>query len=304
MFFRRRHIFIFAESSGEAMRVRMRSWPIYLFFGLLFLMVVLLFFLWRTKLKYDETERLLVQTVDLGVAQQDRLMDMTFQFKELGKRYSRIHDFNVKLGVMFSQDPEQPFYQGYEDPTRDEEFYDEHPDLYAPKNLTRDMFMLIKQMEEGMGLSEITQQKLRYIITFKKNDVQVIQLIPALWPVHGKITSPFGWRRHPVGGYSSFHPAMDISTQSGTPIRAPAPGEVIEIGYDGAYGNKIVIRHDAKFTTLYAHLSRYNVKLKQYVKRGEVIGFVGSTGRSTGPHLHYEVLVHDTPVNPKNYMLY
>ncbi|MGH9343490.1 MAG: M23 family metallopeptidase [Terriglobia bacterium] len=127
--------------------------------------------------------------------------------------------------------------------------------------------------------------------------------IPAIWPVEGEITAGFGERVDPFSGEEAFHPGVDIAAPSGTPVHAAADGIVIEAGReDAGYGNEIVIDHGYGIATRYGHLRRIFVVEGQEVRQGQVIGAVGMTGRATGPHLHYEVLVHETPVNPSKYL--
>lgn len=121
---------------------------------------------------------------------------------------------------------------------------------------------------------------------------------PSIWPIAGWISSAFGNRRDPFTGGRDFHPGLDISADHGQAIIAPADGEVIGAAYTGNYGNLVVIDHGFGITTRYGHLSRYGVRPGQQVARGQTIGYVGSTGRSTSPHLHYEVLVNGQLTNP------
>jgi murein DD-endopeptidase MepM/ murein hydrolase activator NlpD len=121
---------------------------------------------------------------------------------------------------------------------------------------------------------------------------------PSIWPIAGWLSSGFGNRRDPFTGGGDFHPGLDISADQGQAVVAPADGEVTTAAYNGNYGNLIVIDHGFGITTRYAHLSRYAVLPGQKVQRGETIGYVGSTGRSTSPHLHYEVLVNGQLTNP------
>ena len=121
---------------------------------------------------------------------------------------------------------------------------------------------------------------------------------PSIWPVAGWLTSAFGNRRDPFTGGSDFHPGLDISANYGEPVLAPATGTVAGCGRNGNYGNLVVIDHGYGIVTKYGHLSRFAVMNGQQVNRGDVIGFVGSTGRSTSPHLHYEIWVNGKLTNP------
>ena len=120
-----------------------------------------------------------------------------------------------------------------------------------------------------------------------------------LWPVSGKITSPFGERSNPLGAGGDFHPGLDIAADTGTPIAAAAAGRVIAAGPDGGYGNLIVLDNGNGVTTRYGHCSQIFARVGENVTAGQAIGAVGSTGRSTGPHLHFEVRVDDKPVDPQ-----
>jgi murein DD-endopeptidase MepM/ murein hydrolase activator NlpD len=125
---------------------------------------------------------------------------------------------------------------------------------------------------------------------------------PSLWPVQGVVTSSFGQRLDPFNGEGAFHKGIDIATASGTPVRATADGTVIIAAMANGYGREVRIDHGHGIETVYGHMSGFAVITGEEVKRGEVIGYVGSSGRSTGPHLHYEVLIHDNPVNPHKYL--
>lgn len=126
--------------------------------------------------------------------------------------------------------------------------------------------------------------------------------VPSLWPVMGRITSPFGERLDPFGGGGEFHTGLDIASHYGDDIRAAGDGVVIFAGVRGGYGRVIIIDHGFGVTSWYAHLSGYAVQVGTQVKRGDVIGYEGDSGRATGPHLHFEVRIHNTPVNPWRYL--
>jgi len=126
---------------------------------------------------------------------------------------------------------------------------------------------------------------------------------PTLWPVHGTISSYFGWRGNPFGGRSSeWHSGVDIPARTGTPIRAAGGGTVVFSGWTNGYGNTIIIDHGGDITTLYAHNSLNLVAVGQDIARGDVIAYVGSTGRTTGAHVHFEVSINDVAVNPVPFM--
>jgi murein DD-endopeptidase MepM/ murein hydrolase activator NlpD len=126
---------------------------------------------------------------------------------------------------------------------------------------------------------------------------------PSIAPVpDGRVSSNFGYRESPFRGAKEFHSGLDISSHKGTPVKSTADGRVIYAGYYGDLGKEITIDHGFGIVTIYGHLSEIKVKLGQPVKRENIIGKVGNTGRSTGPHLHYEVRLNNNPINPKKYI--
>jgi len=127
-------------------------------------------------------------------------------------------------------------------------------------------------------------------------------IAPSLWPVVGEITGHFGERLDPFSGEGAFHAGMDIASHYGDAIRATADGVVAETDRRTGYGRLIVIDHGFGVTTWYGHLSGFNTQPGTHVKAGDIIGYEGQSGRSTGPHLHYEVRIYNTPVNPWRYL--
>lgn len=125
---------------------------------------------------------------------------------------------------------------------------------------------------------------------------------PSLWPIEGRVASGFGVREDPFNGEGAFHSGIDIDAPYGTPVRATGDGDVAEAGMANGYGREIVLDHGHDLSTVYGHLSAIAVLPGQHVTRGQVIGYVGQSGRATGPHLHYEVRVHNVPVNPHKYL--
>jgi len=124
--------------------------------------------------------------------------------------------------------------------------------------------------------------------------------LPTMWAHLGKINNEFGFRRNPFGGRNyEFHPGMDIDGERGDDVIAPANGTVVKAGWTGGYGNMIEIDHGNGLATRYGHLSKIDVQVGDTITRGQLLGLIGSTGRSTGPHLHYELRLNDKSINPR-----
>lgn len=128
----------------------------------------------------------------------------------------------------------------------------------------------------------------------------LVEATPSIWPTDGWLSAGYGYRNDPFTGERAFHPAIDISTRKGRPVYATASGRVISASPSGAYGNLVSIEHGFQLKTRYGHLSEFAVNVGDLVARGDVIGSVGSTGRATGAHVHYEVWVNGRAMNPKN----
>jgi murein DD-endopeptidase MepM/ murein hydrolase activator NlpD len=121
---------------------------------------------------------------------------------------------------------------------------------------------------------------------------------PSIWPLAGWLSSGFGARKDPFDGGPDFHPGLDIAADKGTPVRATADGTVESAAYNGAYGNAVLVNHGFGISTRFGHLSGFAVRSGQQVHRGDVVGYVGSTGRATSAHLHYEILLNGQQINP------
>lgn len=156
--------------------------------------------------------------------------------------------------------------------------------------------------DDTFGLLRALLESLESRLRLVRRDVDrrnaLAEATPSIWPAEGWLTSTMGARRDPITGGRAYHPGLDIAGDRGAPVYASAAGRVTHVGYQGAYGNLIVIDHGFGLETRYGHLSAFKVKAGQYVKRGDVIGLLGSTGRTTGTHLHYEVLANGRLLNP------
>jgi murein DD-endopeptidase MepM/ murein hydrolase activator NlpD len=156
--------------------------------------------------------------------------------------------------------------------------------------------------EDTFGVLKTMLKALENRLTYVRRDVERTEALsnatPSIWPAHGWLSGAFGGRADPFTGERGFHSGLDISLEKGSPIYATADATVEFASYSGAYGNLVVLQHGFGLSTRYGHLSKFNVKSGDKVKRGDVIGFAGSTGRSTASHLHYEILVNGQLLNP------
>jgi len=178
---------------------------------------------------------------------------------------------------------------------------EEIEDLYGEKKYLlsktkADKAALIKMEDE---LAEKEKELIRILESYRYGIPPSGKL---LWPSAGPFLSGFGYRIHPILGINRLHAGIDIGSPYGTAVKAAAGGKIIQAGYFGGYGYSIIIYHGGGYATWYAHLSGINVSLNQMVERGYVIGRVGSTGFSTGPHLHFEIRINGVPQNPMGYL--
>jgi len=159
---------------------------------------------------------------------------------------------------------------------------------------------------DEMGLATLTAKMGRLEEDLKEYEGVLRErgYTPTIWPVNGTLEGGFGGRRNPFGGPGwEFHSGQDIEAEMGAPVVSGASGRVVFVGWQNGYGQLVVVDHGGGLTTRYGHLSHIDVEAEQMVSRGQLLGKVGSTGRSTGPHLHYEVRINDQAVNPLPYLL-
>ncbi len=147
------------------------------------------------------------------------------------------------------------------------------------------------------------QNQLRAVEGHVERRAALANATPSIWPTYGWLSAAYGERADPFNGNEEFHTGLDISTEKGRPVYATAAAKVESAGWSGAYGNLIVLQHGFGMVTRYAHLSRFAVKAGDHVERGQIIGYVGATGRATGSHLHYELLVNGHLTNPLQLLL-
>jgi murein DD-endopeptidase MepM/ murein hydrolase activator NlpD len=167
----------------------------------------------------------------------------------------------------------------------------------------RDYGSLSVRFDRVLKETQLREQSLLELWQNLSDRISLLGATPSVRPVNGWVTSKFGYRRSPFSRSSRMHHGLDIAASFGTPVRAPAEGIVSYVGYEGGYGKLVSIDHGYGVVTRYGHNAQIHVKVGQKVKRGDKIASVGNTGRSTGPHLHYEVRVNGVPVDPSKYIL-
>jgi murein DD-endopeptidase MepM/ murein hydrolase activator NlpD len=159
-----------------------------------------------------------------------------------------------------------------------------------------------EEMDRLLGIVKEEGESIRSLERFLGRASRVLASLPSRWPVRGPVNSDFGQRRSPWAPNSEFHSGIDIGASIGTPVRAPAPGVVVFAGQHPEYGVTLILDHGNDTKSLYGHLSKLSVGMDQQVRRGDTVALTGNTGRSSGPHLHYEIQVKGQPVNPNSYI--
>jgi murein DD-endopeptidase MepM/ murein hydrolase activator NlpD len=236
--------------------------------------------------------------------QQNHIQQFVNDIKELKSELVALNQFEEKIRVIADiQDPDQP--EGFfgiggfipEDLAPTSAMVD---GVALDRPFLRRMHARIDQLETVAGQQEISFETL---LQYLENQKSILNCTPSICPTKGWISSSFGYRKNPFTGRREMHKGLDIANHKGTPIIAPAEGVVTYVGRKGLLGNMVEINHGHGFITRYGHISKALTQKGQKVKRGEEIAQIGTTGRSTGPHLHYEVRLNGIQVNPQKYIL-
>lgn len=237
------------------------------------------------------------------------LKEISLETKRLTESLNRVEVFKNKIKLLANiNDTERNLSIGPVESVKDESnltHINLLEDLASLSSNTRMMRLSILRSQAEMLTNEFesAERELDDLYKFFEERKEILRSTPAKWPCYGWITSTFGYRYDPFTGERTFHKGLDIATSIGTPVVAPADGRVVSTGFHSRMGNEIVIDHGLGIVSSYGHLNDIKVKVGDRVERGQIIGTVGNTGRSTGPHLHYEVLVNGINVNPMKYII-
>jgi len=294
------NILIFGQKTSKTrnLRVHKKTFKVGLYL-LAFCVLLTIFFFCdyiQVRKKSFELAQLRYETEE----QRTKIHFFSSKIEDLEKQLARLKDFDKKIRIIanLEKGQETTSFVGMGGPSPS--------DVREKLRAERDEAGLVQQMRtdverlksEAMSREE-SLSELEKLLQSKR---EMLTHTPSIWPVHGWVTSGFGFRTDPFTGLAQMHEGLDISNREGTPVIASADGIVSATGKDFTYGNVVVISHGFGIISRYNHLSKILVGAGRKVKRGDIIAEVGTTGRSTGPHLHYEIRVNGIPINPRRYI--
>ncbi len=295
------NVLIFGQKTSKTrhLRIHKKTFKIGLYlltFGLLCTIFFLCDYI-QVRKKTFELSQLRQQTQE----QKSKIHFFASKIEDLEKQLSKLKDFDKRIRIIANLEKghEAPLSMGMGGPSPS----DVREKLMAEKNemgLAQQMRTDIERLESQAVSQEESLSELEKLLQSKK---EMLAHTPSIWPVHGWLTSGFGFRTNPFTGLTQMHEGLDIANRVGTPVVASADGIVSDTGRDSSHGNVVVISHGFGINSRYLHLSKTFVRAGQRVKRGDKIAEVGTTGMTTGPHLHYEVRVNGIPVNPLRYIV-
>jgi murein DD-endopeptidase MepM/ murein hydrolase activator NlpD len=295
------NILVFGQKTSKThhLRIQQKAFKI-VFYLLTFAFFSATFFFCdyiQLKKKAFELTRLRQETE----IQKSQIQFFSTRIEDLEKQLSTLKDFDQKIRIIANLEKEGETYSmtGVGGPTPSD-IRDKLQSGKDEKGLMHQMRSDIERLKSEAMSREESLSELERLLEDKK---EMLVHTPSIWPAMGWITSGFGFRTDPFTGLTQMHEGLDISNRLGTPIIAPANGIVSDVGNDRVHGKMVVISHGFGMTTSYSHLSKATVRVGEKVKRGDKIAEIGLTGRTTGPHLHYEVKLNGIPVNPMRHIL-
>ena len=233
--------------------------------------------------------------------QREQIASLTDKIRIIQKKLTELNEFDRKLRTMVNLEPkrETPHFVGMggSDPSSSSSRAAAEK---LNRKIVRNMHRSLDEIENEISVQVGERTEL---LSFLNKQKTLLASSPSIWPTKGWISSDFGYRLSPFTNEKEFHKGIDICNKKGAPIISPADGVVSSIENDVGYGRILTINHGYGIVTKYAHLDKVSVKKGQPVKRGQEVALVGTTGRTTGPHLHYEVHLNGVPVNPLRYIL-
>ena len=268
-----------------------------------FIIFMAAFFFWIAR-DYNAMKKQMPRLAQLereNEHQKEQFLSLAQHIDLVKQKMVELKEFDRKLRIMVNLETRDDSIQnqgvGGSNPVLIEP---RHSMAKTHRDLVRRMYHSLDNLDQEIAVGEQDKTELH---KFLQNQKMLLAATPSIWPTRGWMSSRFGYRISPFTGKKEFHKGLDVATRMGAPIVASADGIISFVGWDGGYGKVLNIKHGYGLITKYAHLKKALVKKGQFVKRGETIALVGNTGRSTGPHLHYEVLLNGVAVNPLRYIL-
>jgi murein DD-endopeptidase MepM/ murein hydrolase activator NlpD len=295
------NILIFGHKTSKTRHLKIRKKTVKISFYLIgFALLSTTFFFCdyiQVKKKAFELSRLRQETQN----QRSQIQFFSARIEDLEKQLSKLKEFDKKIRIIANlergQETTASMGMGGPSPSDIREKLKKEKD---DTGLIQQMKSDVERLQSEALSREDSLSELEKLLQVKR---EMLNHTPSVWPVQGWVTSGFGYRTNPFTGLTQMHEGLDISNRVGTPVVAPANGVVSDVGNDIAVGKVVVIFHGFGMTTRYGHLNKVFVRVGQRVKRGEKIAEVGMTGKTTGPHLHYEVKINGVAVNPTRYIL-
>ena len=294
-------ILLLPNDSTSVKQFRIPKFFLYMF--LLFIPFIAAYIFWVIG-DYKDVKAKVPEIASLQKQNEQQKIQLTYlgqRIERINQKMRELNEFDRKLKIMTNLEEsadQGPFIGvGGSEPTMlASNSYVKEP----VKDMVRSMHRSLDVLNEDIITGDQVKHKL---FQYLEDQKVLLASTPSVWPTKGWLSSRFGYRISPFTERKEMHKGIDISSRLGTPVIAPADGVVISSGRNGSFGKMVSIRHGNGFLTKYAHLQKILVKKGQAVKRGEKIGLVGKTGRSTGPHLHYEVHLKGVPLNPLRYIV-
>ena len=292
-------IFGHKTSKTQHLRIKRKTFKI-VFYVLTFAFLSTTFFFCdyiQLKKKAFELDRLRQETE----TQKSQIRFFSGRIEDLEKQLSKLKDFDKKIRIIanLEKGQETTSMVGLGGPSPS----DIREKLKSERNergLLQQMRTDIERLQSEAISREESLSELEKLLQIKK---EMLVHTPSIWPATGWVTSGFGFRTDPFTGLTQMHEGIDISNRMGTTVVIPADGIISDIGNDWIHGKMLVVSHGFGMATSYSHLSRVTARIGQRVKRGDKVAEVGNSGRTTGPHLHYEIKLNGIPVNPMRYIL-
>jgi murein DD-endopeptidase MepM/ murein hydrolase activator NlpD len=295
------NILIFGQKTSKTrhLRIHQKTFKI-VFYLLTFAFLSTTFFFCdyiQLKKKAFELARLRQETE----TQKSQIQFFSARIEGMEKQLSKLKDFDKRIRIIanLEKGQETTSLMGVGGPSPSD-IREKLKSERDEKGLVQQMRTDVERLQSEAISREESLSELEKLLHTKK---EMLTHTPSIWPAMGWVTSGFGFRTNPFTGLTQMHEGLDISNRMGTPVVATAEGIISDTGNDLVHGKLLVISHGFGMTTRYSHLSKVVVRVGQKVKRGDKVAEVGMTGRTTGPHLHYEVKLNGIPVNPMRYVL-